>query len=52
MREIYEHVQNILGHKADVEYIKKINKKLESGRYPDAIVKLVECELQNIQDLR
>ena len=51
VREVYEHVQTLLGHKADLEYIKKIKKKLESGRYPEPITKLVECQLQNIQDL-
>lgn len=34
-----------------MDYIKKIKAKLASGRYPENIVKLVECELQNIQDL-
>ena len=34
-----------------MDYIKKIKAKLATGRYPENIVKLVECELQNIQDL-
>ena len=41
VREVYEHMQNLLGHKTDMEYIKKIKTKLATGRYPEHIVDLV-----------
>lgn len=51
VKHIHEHLQRLLGHKSDIEYVKKIKAKLVSGRYPEGIAKTIECELQNIQDL-
>lgn len=41
IREIYEHIQTLLGHKTDLEYIKKVKAKLASGRYPENIMKTI-----------
>ena len=48
MRKVYENSRAKLGHEKDMKYIRMVKKKLSSGRYPEAIVKQVECELSNI----
>ena len=34
VRGVYQNLQGMLGHKTDLEYIKKIKAKLATGRYP------------------
>jgi len=42
---VYERVQSLLGLKADQEYIKKIQAKLSSGKYPSQIANYIVDEL-------
>lgn len=51
LRKVYENLQKIMGHHSDVEYAKKIKGKILGGKYPENIVKIIEYELKNIQDL-
>lgn len=41
VKHIHEHLQRLLGHKSDIEYVKKIKAKLASGRYPEGIAKTI-----------
>lgn len=51
LKNVYEHMQNILGQGGQNKYVNKIKKKLSEGKYPQHVRKAIECELQNIQDL-
>jgi len=51
LKNVYEHMQNILGQGNENKFINKIKKKLEEGKYPEHVKKAIECELQNIQDM-